>query len=112
MRIFQPDRKAVPTDVTIWDWLFESRHYTAQQATKRGGFNNAATGVRIGYKDVKAYSTFASTALVQNHGLRPGDTIIILSPNLIQYAVAMMAIVRAGCHPRFIGVLKQVCLVY
>ncbi|GAQ44826.1 acetyl-CoA synthetase-like protein [Aspergillus tubingensis] len=72
-------RLDVPTDVTIWDWLFESRHYTAQQATKRGGFNNAATGVRIGYKDVKAYSTFASTALVQNHGLRPGDTIIILS---------------------------------
>ncbi|RAH59058.1 acetyl-CoA synthetase-like protein [Aspergillus piperis CBS 112811] len=89
-------RLDVPTDVAIWDWLFDFRHHTAQQPTITGGFNDAATGVRIGHQDVKACSTFASTALVQKHGLRPGDTVIILGPNSIHYPVAMMAIVRAG----------------
>ncbi|GKZ26546.1 hypothetical protein AbraIFM66951_002603 [Aspergillus brasiliensis] len=86
----------VPTDVTVWDWLFNSRPCPSQQSSKTGGFNDVTTGARIGYQDVKVYSTFASTALVRRHGLQPGDTVIILSPNSIWYPVAMMTTVRAG----------------
>ena len=89
---------AVPTDITIWDWLFDSPHSPLGKYSPRdlSGYTNAITQERIDYAQVKEHATHLSTALVKRYGLKRGQTVALFSPNTIWYPVAMLASLRAG----------------
>ena len=89
---------AVPTDLTIWDWLFDSPHSPLRKHSGASlrGYTNAMTQERISYAQVEKYTTYLSTALVKDHGLKEGDAVALFSPNTIWYPVAMLGTLRAG----------------
>ncbi|KAK4964128.1 hypothetical protein LTR66_012462 [Elasticomyces elasticus] len=94
----QPDID-LPTDLTVWDWLFESPKYSPlakHSETQLGGYVNASTKERINWKEVKDATTYLSTALVKKYGLKEGQTVALFSPNSIWYPVAMFGTLRAG----------------
>ncbi|KAL4882266.1 hypothetical protein BJY04DRAFT_207120 [Aspergillus karnatakaensis] len=94
----QRPRVDIPTDIPIWEWLFESKYSPLREykPEELGSFVNAITKEQIRYDSLKELTTFVSTALVVNYGLKPGDTVALFSPNTIWYPVAMLATVRAG----------------
>lgn len=94
----QPDID-LPTDLTIWDWLFTSPTYSPLHKHPRSrlaGYLNAITKERLCWADVKDNATFLSTALKKNHNLQPGETVALFSQNTIWYPVAMLATLRIG----------------
>ncbi|KAL9034125.1 MAG: hypothetical protein Q9180_005580 [Flavoplaca navasiana] len=91
----EPD-VTIPTDLTIWDWLFDSSYSPLFRDVPIAGYTNAITGERIDYAQVKEYTTYLSTALVKEYGLKEGETVALFSPNTIWYPVAMLAVLRAG----------------
>jgi len=90
----------VPSNVTTWEWLFESRehsplhHLTNNQPL--GRYENAVTKGQLDYAEVKDVVTKLSTALVRKYGFETGDTISILATNTVWYPVALWAAIRAG----------------
>jgi 4-coumarate--CoA ligase len=89
----------VPTDLTTWEWAFESPKYSHVLNTPRdnlGSYINAVTKERLDFSDVKQKAILLSSALVQEYGLKPDDTVSIFSTNTIWYPVVMWAILRAG----------------
>ncbi|KIW84912.1 hypothetical protein Z517_00300 [Fonsecaea pedrosoi CBS 271.37] len=84
-----------PEDVTVWSWLFDSPSF--QQAQNRG-VTNAVSGDRITFAELKTYAEQLSVALVRDHGLRPAETVLLMSGNNIWYPVAMFAALRAGAR--------------
>lgn len=88
----------MPTDVTIWNWLFGDKNSVLSRhpQSEIKGLTNAATKERISYNDVKQYSTYVSTALVKNYGLKVDDTVALFSPNTVWYSVAMHSATRVG----------------
>ncbi|OJJ56552.1 hypothetical protein ASPSYDRAFT_91812 [Aspergillus sydowii CBS 593.65] len=98
--VFTSDRPRIdiPTNIPIWEWLFDSE-YSPLRSNKPedlGSFVNAITKEQIRYDNLKDLTTYVSTSLVVNYGLKPGDTVALFSPNTIWYPVAMLATVRAG----------------
>ncbi|KAF1985761.1 4-coumarate-CoA ligase 2 [Aulographum hederae CBS 113979] len=93
----QPDIN-LPTDITVWDWLFDSPQSPLSKypESQIAGYLNAETKERVSYRQVKEYSTYVSTALVKKYGLQEDDTVALFSQNTIWYPVAMFAILRAG----------------
>jgi 4-coumarate--CoA ligase len=92
-------RLTVPTDVTTWEWAFESSETSAilnQPEANLGAYINAVTKERLDYAEVKEKATLLSSALINDYGLKPGDTVSLFSTNTIWYPVAMWATVRAG----------------
>ena len=89
---------AVPIDVTIWDWLFDSPSSSLKKnpSSALRGYSNGITGERIDYAQVKEATTHLSTALVKKCGLRRGEVVALFSPNNIWYPVAMLGTLRAG----------------
>lgn len=87
----QPDIK-LPTDISIWDWLFNSPSSVLNNhpASALGGYSNALTGERLDYAKVAEVTTYLSTALVKEYGLKQGGTVALFSPNNIYYPVAMV----------------------
>ncbi|RMZ69502.1 4-coumarate- ligase 2 [Pyrenophora seminiperda CCB06] len=87
-----------PTDVTDWEWFFDSAYSTVNKYPKNklAGYQNALTKERVDWADVKRYSTFISTALVKKYGLKEGDTVALFSQNTVWYPVAMFAGLRVG----------------
>ncbi|KAK6387326.1 hypothetical protein LTS17_000593 [Exophiala oligosperma] len=87
----------VPTDVSIWQWLFDNsapnckfnRHQT-------GGFRDANTGEFISFVDLRALAITLSTSLAAKYGIRPGSHVTIFCSNSIWYPVLTFAIVRLG----------------
>ncbi|KAL5340683.1 hypothetical protein BJX70DRAFT_407017 [Aspergillus crustosus] len=88
----------IPTHIPIWEWLFDSEHSPLRKykSGELGSFVNAITKEQIRYDALKELTTHVSTALVNNYGLKSGDTVALFSPNTIWYPVAMLATVRAG----------------
>ncbi|KAL4984425.1 hypothetical protein BDW68DRAFT_193677 [Aspergillus falconensis] len=88
----------IPTHLPIWPWLFDSEHSPLRHtnATNLGSFVNAISKESIRYDALADLTTYVSTALVKDYGLKPGDTVALFSPNTIWYPVAMLAVVRAG----------------
>ena len=90
----------VPTDLTVWDWLFDTTSpycpLTKFPTSEIGGYTNAATRERISYAQVKECTTLLSTALVRNYGLKAGETVALFSQNTIWYPVAMLGAIRVG----------------
>lgn len=89
---------AVPTDITIWDWLFDSpasplaKHVESSLA----GYVDGVTKERLDWREVKENSTYISTALCKHYGFGQGQTLSLFSRNTIWYPVAMFAAIRAG----------------
>jgi len=88
----------VPRDITIWQWLFESKASPLSRfpANEVRGFTNALTKERLSYHEVKQCTTQLSTALVKKYGFKEGDTVSLFSPNTIWYPVAMHGVSRVG----------------
>ncbi|KAF6224224.1 hypothetical protein HO133_010799 [Letharia lupina] len=93
----QPDIP-LPTDVTIWDWLFDSPSSSLKKhpSSALRGYSNGITGERINYAQVQEATTYLSTALVKRYGLKEGEAVALFSPNNIWYPVAMLGTLRAG----------------
>lgn len=92
--------QTVPTNVTTWEWVFESQEHSPLHALSRefplGRYENAITKEKLDYAEVKDVATKLSTALVHKYGFETGDTISILASNTVWYPVALWAAVRAG----------------
>lgn len=89
----------VPTNVTTWEWLFESEEYVPfsyASSPVLGAYNNAVTKERLDFAQVKAKATTLSTVLVEHYGLGAGQTVSIFSTNTVWYAVALWATIRVG----------------
>lgn len=53
-------------------------------------------GKSISYRELDSQSR-AFAAYLQQSGLKKGDAVAIMMPNLLQYPIALMGILRAGC---------------
>lgn len=91
----------MPTDVTVWEWLFDSTspasplngRLTEQELA---GYVDAHTKERVSWKQVKDAATHISTALVKEYGFQPGQTLSLFSRNTIWYPVTLFAGSRIG----------------
>ncbi|KAJ1303665.1 hypothetical protein OPQ81_008093 [Rhizoctonia solani] len=91
-----PDIK-IPTNVTTWEWLFETEQYIPFSTRPRevlGAYKNAVTNESLDLAQVREKAVAMSTVLVRDYGLQPGQTVSIFSTNTIWYAVALWATVR------------------
>lgn len=89
--------KIVPTNLTTWDWAFESVEYSPLHKNQPlSGYVNAITKERINWDQVKEKATQLCTALQRKYGFEAEDTISLFSSNTIWYPVAMWAVVRGG----------------
>lgn len=91
----------VPTDITIWDWLFDaslspSSPLVKNKPSELAGYVDATTKERVNWQDVKEASTYISTALVKKYGFKEGQTLSLFSRNTIWYPVMMFAGIRVG----------------
>ena len=89
----------MPTDLTIWDWLFDSPFSPLSRGlpdSKLGGYENAITKERVNWNEVKECTTYISTALVKKYGLEHNQAVALFSQNSIWYPVAMLSTLRAG----------------
>ena len=89
----------LPPDLTTWQWLFETPTYSPLYRfpqNELAGYHNAVTKETLNWQQVKEVSTYLSTALVKNYGLREGDTVSLFSQNTIWYPIAMHATLRVG----------------
>ncbi len=91
----------VPTNLTTWEWAFESDSFSqtkiaASQGTGVGAYENAITKARLDFVVVRDKAAWLSTTLVDQYGLEAGNTVSIFSTNSIWYPVAMWATVRVG----------------
>ncbi|KPM45610.1 hypothetical protein AK830_g935 [Neonectria ditissima] len=103
MTYFGPHLQPVPTDVSVWSWLFgsalSSRKGTPQetpQLSNDRGFRDATTGRLLTYQEARDHATWLSIALAQLHGLKAHQTVAIVSPNSISCPIAMFAAGRLG----------------
>ncbi|KAF3769795.1 4-coumarate-CoA ligase 2 [Cryphonectria parasitica EP155] len=89
----------IPTDVTTWEWLFETEQYIPFSTGSRGvlgTYQNAVTSESLDLAQVREQAVALSTALARDYGLQPGQTVSIFSTNTIWYAVALWATIRVG----------------
>lgn len=84
--------KAIPDNVTIWSWLFDS----SQGLERSGGFRDAFNDQFFSYDHVRQLATRLSAVLHHKYGLRAGDGVCIFASNTIWYPVALFAAVRLG----------------
>ncbi|GHG63656.1 long-chain-fatty-acid--CoA ligase [Alishewanella longhuensis] len=54
-------------------------------------------GKSITYRELDKQSQAFAAYLQHELGLKPGDAVAIMMPNLLQYPVALMGVLRAGC---------------
>ena len=89
---------SVPTDTTVWDWLFDSSSSPLNHVLPHelAGYVDAETKERLDWVQVKEATTFISTALVRRYNFQANDTITLFSGNTIWYPVAMFSAVRIG----------------
>lgn len=92
---------AVPTDVTVWQWLFDEESSASPLNGKiakqdLAGYADAHTKERVSWQEVKEYSTYLSTALVRKYGFQPEQTLSLFSRNTIWYPVTLFAATRVG----------------
>ena len=89
----------LPHDLTTWQWLFEHPYYSPLHRfpeSQLAGYHNPVTKETLNWKQVKEVSTYLSTALVKNHGLKESDTVALFSQNTVWYPIAMHATMRVG----------------
>ena len=69
---------------TIWSWLFDPE-FSYLNVKLANGFQDADSGERISYKQVKSYATRTSTTFAGLYHIKPGHRIIIVCENSIWY---------------------------
>lgn len=87
----------MPTDVSVWQWLFDNgapncefnRHQT-------GGFRDANTGEFISFTALRSLATNLSTSLASRYGIKPGSHVTIFCSNSVWYPVLTFSIIRLG----------------
>ncbi|RMZ79576.1 hypothetical protein DV737_g3304, partial [Chaetothyriales sp. CBS 132003] len=99
-----------PTNLTIWEWLFEPSLSAASPFRKEvgeegcpsqpeeasGGYVNAVTQESLSFEQVRQHAIRLSQALHTTYGIGEGDTVTLFSTNTIWYPVAMWAVLRLG----------------
>ncbi|KAF2088442.1 acetyl-CoA synthetase-like protein [Saccharata proteae CBS 121410] len=100
MPIFESRQPPIdlPTDLTTWDWLFDSPHSPLARfpESELAGYQDAISKERLNWAQVKDCSTYLSTALVKEYDLKAGETVSLFSQNSIWYPVAMHGALRVG----------------
>jgi acyl-CoA synthetase (AMP-forming)/AMP-acid ligase II len=88
----------VPSDASIWDWLFGESLSPLRHVPKDrlGAFHDAETGDKISFDTLKEYAIRLSTVLAKDHGLKQGSNIAIATKNSIWYPVVVFAALRLG----------------
>jgi len=66
-----------------------------QRYGKRPAFSNL--GKTLSYAQIDALSSDLAASLQHGLKLAPGERVAIMLPNLLQYPVALLAVLRAGC---------------
>lgn len=82
-------------DTTKYDSLIDILEMGCQKAGDKPAFANM--GTEISYHELSEKSRAFAAYLVHNLGIKKGDRIAIMMPNLLQYPVALFGILRAGC---------------
>jgi long-chain acyl-CoA synthetase len=77
---------------------FESLHDLFSQSCNQYGSRPAfdCMGKKITYKELDELS-WQFAAYLQSSGLKKGDRIALMMPNLLQYPIALLGSLRAGC---------------
>ena len=72
MRQCNVNSRTVPENIPLWDWLFASERpaFNAKDSAAAKGFVNADTSERLTLDEIRKSSTWLSTALVKDHGLK------------------------------------------
>lgn len=91
----------MPTDITVWEWLFEDKSpasplHPENKDQPLAGYYDASTKERVSWRQVRENATYISTALVNKYGFRPQQTLSLFSRNTIWYPVTLFAAVRVG----------------
>ncbi|PQK17957.1 hypothetical protein BB8028_0009g01550 [Beauveria bassiana] len=99
----------VPTDLTLWQWLFDAPYPAAGCCCSSRGdslptreYINTATNnnTRLTHAQVRDAAAALSAALAHpRRGLHPGDVVAIVSPNAVTYPVCFHGVIRAGGVP-------------
>lgn len=99
----------MPSDVTLWQWLFEgpspaagcSRRDAVSEKTPPRAFINVQTKTRLTHAQIRDAAAALSTSLLRRHGLQPGDVVSLVSPNAVTYPLVTHGVMRAGGVPAF-----------
>ncbi|EJP70400.1 AMP-binding enzyme, putative [Beauveria bassiana ARSEF 2860] len=100
----------VPTDLTLWQWLFDAPSPAAGCSSSRGDslptreyINTTSSNnnnARLTHAQVRDAAAALSAALAHpRRGLHPGDVVAIISPNAVTYPVCFHGVMRAGGVP-------------
>jgi long-chain acyl-CoA synthetase len=79
--------------------LFETTYTEATQRTFKEVPNKIALafqGLEITYGELDKYANSLANALI-DHGFRKGDVVAVNLPNIPEYVIALVGILRAGC---------------
>jgi hypothetical protein len=89
------DHCVVPLNKPIWSWLF-NREASEGNEDSVNGFQDAANGDFISYRELRTLSSKISTSFTRDYGFKAGDCISVFCANSIWYPVAMYAALRVG----------------
>ncbi|MDQ5918137.1 MAG: long-chain acyl-CoA synthetase [Pseudomonadota bacterium] len=89
-----PAGMAPEIDADRYDSLPDLLEKTVGKFAERPAFHNL--GRSISYRELDALSRNFAAYLQSLPGMAPGDRVAIMSPNLLQYPVALFGVLRAG----------------
>ena len=81
-------------DVRVFDSLRDVLEHSCQRFSELPAFSNM--GASMTYAELDRASRAFGAYLQQSLGLRKGDRVAIMMPNLLQYPVALFGVLRAG----------------
>ncbi|OAA73321.1 4-coumarate-CoA ligase 2 [Cordyceps fumosorosea ARSEF 2679] len=95
----------VPSDVTLWQWLFEGPSPAAGCSSQPAltvpssprAYINTQTGATLTHAQVRDAAAALSAALLRR--ISPGDVVAVISPNAATYPVCVHGVIRAGGVP-------------
>ena len=88
---------AVPTDTSIFPWLFDHALPTSKfNPGQTGAFIDAKTKEKIPFTTLKVLATYLSTILAQQYGIKAGSHITIFCSGSVWYPVVVFAAIRLG----------------
>ncbi|KIV88636.1 hypothetical protein PV10_08302 [Exophiala mesophila] len=87
----------VPTDTSIFPWLFDHALPTSKfNPGQTGAFIDAKTKEKIPFTTLKVLATYLSTILAQQYGIKAGSHITIFCSGSVWYPVVVFAVIRLG----------------
>ena len=88
--------KDIPTEINVDEYhsIIELFHQSIQQYGDLPAYTNL--GKTLTYNEIDCLTRYFSAYLVSGLGLKKGDRIAIMMPNILQYPVVLFAALRAG----------------